>query len=654
MNREFLELYNRELRILRENARDFAEEFPGVAERLGGLLDNNMDPMIAGLLEGTAFLASRVQLKLQHEYAEFTNNLLDQLVPDYLAPTPSAALFRIDPPYGEQNLKDGIKVPRGAYAEARFVERERRIACKYRLASDTILWPFELTQADFLSSPAALQGLGVEATPTTQSGLRLSLLRRVAVDRKAEPPDKQVPQKQECWIAGCSTHELPFHILASEADAVRLYEKLFAHASGIYIRYLNEFGDPVIVPLALQCLRQVGFDENESLFPEQTRFFTGFELLREFFVLPSKFLGFKLVGLQAELSRVCTNKMDIIIAFDQGDNRLQSVIRADMLAMHAVPAINLFEMTTARVQVRKNEHEYHLVTDRSRHLDFEAHRLLKVNAHVTGSSEKLDVHPLYAAPPLGVSETNTIYYTVRRLPRRRSQDERRYGQASRYVGSDMFITLANHRDRDDGLQVAELSVKALCSNRHLTEHLPVGQGGTDFILEDKTTLKVSCIAGPTMPRDSIAMSPANGLEMDVSNTAGWRLISMLSVNHLGLTGRGTQDSAAALREILSLFANLSDAPTERRIRGIVSVETRPINRRVRQRNGAGVVRGLQIRVVLDEKAYEGSGIFLFGAILDRFFVEYAGINNVVETVVVSNERGVIKRWPARLGRRVEL
>ena len=91
MNREFLELYNRELGILKEEARQFAAEFPGVAERLGGLLENNTDPMIAGLLEGTAYLASRVQLKLKHEYAEFTDNLLDQLVPDYLAPVPSAA-----------------------------------------------------------------------------------------------------------------------------------------------------------------------------------------------------------------------------------------------------------------------------------------------------------------------------------------------------------------------------------------------------------------------------------------------------------------------------------------------------------------------------------------------------------------------------------
>ena len=39
MNLEFLDLYNTELRLLNEHARQFAEEYPGIAERLGGILE---------------------------------------------------------------------------------------------------------------------------------------------------------------------------------------------------------------------------------------------------------------------------------------------------------------------------------------------------------------------------------------------------------------------------------------------------------------------------------------------------------------------------------------------------------------------------------------------------------------------------------------
>src|SRR5215217_4827211 len=110
MNREFLDLYNRELQLLHEQAREFAEEYPGIAERLGGLITDRMDPMVAGLLEGAAFLAARVQLKLKHEFPEFTTNLLEQLVPNYLAPTPSALLARIRAPYADPELREGRSI----------------------------------------------------------------------------------------------------------------------------------------------------------------------------------------------------------------------------------------------------------------------------------------------------------------------------------------------------------------------------------------------------------------------------------------------------------------------------------------------------------------------------------------------------------------
>ena len=113
MNREFLDLYNRELQLLHEQAREFAEEYPGIAERLGGLVGDRPDPMIAGLLEGAAFLAARVQLKLKHEFSEFTGNLLEQLVPNYLAPTPSALLAKIVPPYPDPALREGSRIARG-------------------------------------------------------------------------------------------------------------------------------------------------------------------------------------------------------------------------------------------------------------------------------------------------------------------------------------------------------------------------------------------------------------------------------------------------------------------------------------------------------------------------------------------------------------
>jgi type VI secretion system protein ImpG len=653
MDREFLDLYNRELRLLYESAKEFAEEYPGVAERLGGLTSERVDPMIAGLLEGAAFLAARVQLKIKHEFPEFTSNLLEQLVPHYLAPVPSAMLVRIDPPYAEPNLKDGLAIKTGSYLEARYTERERRVACRFRLAADITLWPFEITHAAFLSTPAALQALGLETQSDVMAGMHISLTRRTAQRREDEPGDEQAQQKPDIFFAKCRTKELPVHLICSEADAVRIYEMVFAHCRGIYFRYLNEFGDPIFVKAPDDCLRQIAMMPEEQLLPNDKRVFRGFDLLDELFMFPQKFLGFRLTGLAQVMAKIPARNVDILFMFDRSDARLPSVVRAGVFSLYTAPAVNLFEMATARVPVKTNEHEYHVVPDRSRSVDYEIHRIVRVSAHFAGSGSKADVYPLYSAPPPDVAEGSALYYTVRRMPRRRTVEERRYGRASSYTGTEVFLSLAGHAALD-GLEIAELSVRALCSNRHLTEHLPVGQGGADFLIEDNTSLQVSCVAGPTLPKESIVTRSRSLNEAAPRGTAAWRLISLLGRSHLGLTGRGTSNSAEALREILSLFADTTDNATERRIRGILAVESRPAVRRLRQANGTGAARGIEITVTFDEKAFEGSGIFLYGAVLDRFFTEYAPVNNFVQTIVRSSERGEIMRWPPRFGARVEL
>ena len=161
MNQEFLDLYNTELQLLNEHARQFAEEYPGIAERLGGILEDRVDPLIGGLLEGTAFLAARVQLKLKHEFPEFTENLLEQLVPHYLAPTPSMMLVKANPVFGDPALREGAAITRGSYLDASFRQLDRQIACRYRLCGDITIWPFELVAAEYHPSPAPLQALGV-------------------------------------------------------------------------------------------------------------------------------------------------------------------------------------------------------------------------------------------------------------------------------------------------------------------------------------------------------------------------------------------------------------------------------------------------------------------------------------------------------------
>ena len=650
MDREFLDLYNRELQLLHEQAREFADEYPGIAERLGGLVTERMDPMVAGLLEGAAFLAARVQLKLKHEFPEFTNNLLEQLVPNYLAPTPSAMLAKIVPPFADLALRDGRRIARGAYLDATYRQLDRNVACRYRLASGITLWPFDVIGAEYFTTVAPLQALGLSAGPDAVAGMRLSLTHRTAARLEDELPEALVQKTPTAWFAGCRTTELPVYLIGNEADSVALYEQLFADCVGVFFRYLDEFGDPVLIPGPPDCLVQPGFDDADALLPNDNRIFHGFDFLREYFMFPRKFLGFELKKLDKVIPRLAGKTVDILFVFDEVNNRLPAAVQPGMFALYAAPAVNLFEKTTDRVAIRSNQHEYQIVPDRSRYLDFEPHSLVDVYAHFPGGREKVPVRPLYSAPVESGAESG-LWYTVRRLPRRRTVEEKKYGAASDYTGTDMFISIGEPAGIEDDDSVSELSVRALCSNRHLTEHLPVGEGGADFRLLDDVTLDVLCILGPTPPRGPVVGQSRSRSETAHTGTVTWRLINMLSLNHLGLVERAAGQNGQSLRETLSLFADLQDSATERKIRGVRSVDSRAAVRRVQHRTGSGIARGTEIVVTMDEKSFEGSGAFLLGAILDRFLSEYSALNHFTQTVIRTTERGEIMRWPVRMGLR---
>ena len=653
MNREFMELYNRELALFYEHAEEFAEEYPGVAERLGAMTQDSPDPMIGSLLEGAAFLATRVQLKLKHEFSTFTDNLLEQLVPNFLAPIPSAFQAQAVPEFGDEALREGLILQRGAYLDAAYRERDRSIACRYRLASEIAIWPLSITRAEYISSIAPLEALGLRVHPDAQSGLRLAFRVRSTRNLDAEPALEQTEEKPNTWAKGLHISYLKLDFQEAEADAVALYEQFFGHGVQLALRWQHHDTKwrTKILPLE-EMIQQVGFDEDDSLFPIDHRVFRGFDFIRDYFTFPQKFLGLKLDALGKHLQDVTSPIFELIFVFDEVNPRLSNVVDASSFGLFSAAAINLFEKTCDRVFLRDNDYEYQVVPERTRYLDFEPHRVLEVFAHRSGQAERLPVHRIYSAPEDQTAHSSALFYSVRRMQRRRTSDENKYGLRSDYMGTDMFLTLVGHEQRaETGDAISELSVRAMCSNRHLPEHLPVGDTGADFILLDNDQIQIRAAGQPTRPREPLISSITDRSRPNYTGENAWRLINMLSLNQLGLAQNRAGEGGRAIKDILSLFGDLNDNVTERRIRGIRSIESRPITRRVRAMSGVAAARGLEITVTIEDRAFEGSGVFLLGAVLDRFFAEYVSINQFTQTVVRTPERKVIMRWPPRIGQR---
>ncbi|MCE7029259.1 type VI secretion system baseplate subunit TssF [Jiella avicenniae] len=643
MNPALLAAFEEELAILYERAEEFAADFPGVAERLGGLKRDMADPGIKALLEGAAFMAARVQLQLDAEFSTFTTEFLDQLLPGHLEPVPSIALIAAKPSAGSDADTAVRLVPTGSIVESLHRDAASGVACQFRLTSPIALFPLEITAAEYLPSAAAMQALRVGAGPNVDAGLKITVKR---LGPTGGPEGKSRP------IGELKLDDLVVHLAGQRAEQDAIYEQLFARLSGIAVRHLNESGDPRATRLPASAIGQIGFAPAEALFPSDDRVSPGFALLREFFAFPDKYLGFRLTGLRAALGGLRADAVDLVFEFTDTAPTLGARVSAKSFRLFAAPVVNLFEKRCDRIHLAAGRHEHHVVPDRSALLGYEPHRILGVTAIFSGRAEGAPVLPLHAPAAAiaaaGGARGNALTYTARRLPRRTTDLERRRGSAPAYRGTDLFLSLGGTGAESGDAVPRELAVTALCSNRHLAGELARLPGGGTMRLPGNGELELETVVGPSEPHESAVARKGTAGNLQRGEIL-WRLIGFLSFNHTGLASHDPQDGAEALRAVLSLYADLSDIATERRLRGILALACRPVTRRLGRPDGFYGARGVEVTIMLDDAAFEGAGVMLLGAVLERLLADLSSVNSFTETVIETPARGVVKRWPPRSG-----
>lgn len=623
MDPRLLQYYERELRYVRELGAEFAREFPKIAGRLG--LENLecADPYVERLLESFAFLSARVHLKLDAEFPRFTQHLLELLYPHYLAPTPSMAVVKLAPNLKEAALANGFKVPVDTVLRSRLGRREQT-ACEYRTKHEVTLFPLELERAEYTSLLTELRDVRVPGARTAKAMLRLQLNATAGLRFDQLNLDR-----------------LPMFLSGNDEIAMRLYEQLVSGTVAVVVRPRNREKGGYELVREEPCVSPLGFDDDQTLLPYGARSFSGHRLLHEYFAFPSRFMFVELRGLAPALRACRDSQVELLVLLDRAVSSLEGVISASRLQLFCTPAINLFPRQADRIHLSEREHEYHVVPDRTRPMDLEIHSIESVVGHGTRADSEREFLPLYAARDGQQSDAATPFYTVERKPRRLSPRQRSAGSRSTYVGSEVFLGLVDGEGGPYRPDLRQLAVNALCTNRDLPLHMSIGQGGTDFTLQSGAPVEaVRCVAGPSAPRPSFAHGEVS-----------WRLVSHLSLNYLSLTDSDNRQGAAGLREMLALYADLGDPSTRKQVQGLRSVRTNPI---VRPLPGPGPLsfgRGLEVTIECDEAAFQGSGAFLLGSVLERFFAKYVSINSFTETVLRTLQRGEVMRWAMVTGGR---
>lgn len=621
MDPRLLHYYNQELQYLRELGGEFAEEFPKVAARLGMSGIEVADPYVERLLEGVGFLAARVQLKLDAELPRFTQSLIEIVYPHYLAPTPSMLVAQLQPELSDSNLAAGVTVPRGTSLHG-LLGKDDVTACEFRTAQDVTLWPLELLSATYFSYAPDLPLSSLALGPRVKGGVRLRLKSTAGLKFNELTLDR-----------------LCVYLGGREDVANSLYELIFGAGLGALVL------PPQRPPEWLEVLPagdvgRVGFADEEALLPVTHRSFQGYRLLREYLAFPQRFRFFELTGLQRALRRAATDELDVVLLFGRGDPALESLVDAGNFALFSSPAINLFPKRLDRIAINDSTFEYHVVPDRTRPLDFEVYALTEVLGHGSDSNSERLFRPFYAAYGADL-DRHSAFHMVRRELRLVTTAQRRRGWRSSYIGTEMFISLVDGEQAPFSGDLRQLSVQALCTNRDLVLQMPLGLSDTDFTLDIAAPVTAIRVLGrPSPPYSPVA-----------EGAHSWRAISHLSLNYLSMMDVTPTTGAAALRDILELYAPLNDVSAKRQIEALRSVRVQPIVRRLPGRGVLSFGRGVEIVIEVDELAYEGASAFLFGAVLQQFLARHVSINSFVEVVLRSVSRGEINRWVPAWGKR---
>jgi type VI secretion system protein ImpG len=598
MSDDLLAYFNRELNYLRRRRQEFSEGPREIAERLKLTGDTIEDPHVARLIDAFAYLTARIQRKLDDDFPELTEALLNVLYPHYLAPIPSMGIIQLQ---ANADIKGKITAPAGLELRTTTIGGD---LCRFRMVYPVELWPIRLERAVLASRPSP-------APLNRYAGNAVATLRLVVKTMKKQRLDELQPDR------------LRFYLRGEPSAALPLYQLIMAGTVSIAIANHPHDAAPVI--LAREHLVAVGFGPDEGMLPFGAGSSHGYQLLTEYFAFPEKFLFFEITGLGAKTLLDAEEQLEIFLYLDRTDPALEQTVSADSFALGCTPIVNLFPQRAEPIRLTQHIHEYRVVADARRQTTTEIYAVEQVTGSAAGG-RIASYAPFYRPEHDPTRDDRRYWYAARRQP----TDEPR---------TETYLSLVDLNMDPGAEQNWTLSVDTLCFNADLPQELPI----------DDTHVKLQLVDGGNgITGSTVVRRPTATVRPSLGRQMRWRLISHLSLNHLSLAGK------EPLREILQLYDHRRSVTARAVIEGIDDVRSKIGTARIVDAPN-GLCRGLDIEVQLADSLAPTGEAYLLASVLDRFFGAYVTINSFSRlTLRFIGGAQRPSTWPARAGDRLLL
>jgi type VI secretion system protein ImpG len=569
-----VEYYKKELANLRDLAADFGREHPEMAPLVSGPM---ADPGVERVLEGIAFLCAILMMKLHDDLPEIIHEVMRNTQPRRLCPVPASTIIAFTP---KQNCTETHIIP--ACSEVASIPKQGT-SCRFITVYPVEIHPLALVDASYSKPPGrpAMITLHMELT-----GL--------------QPTDWR-PETVRLFLSGEYGHAADLYLLLTRWLR----------------RIIIEPGDGgTRVVLDPSNLKPVGFESGKPLFSASASGAVSHHAVREFSILPEKFLFLDLTGWDSWRDRGEKGRFEVRFELERPPFPFEKVTTEDF-TLFAAPAVNVFPHLARPILFTGEDAEYPVVPEEGKPEHFAVYSIEKVTGISDGSAESV-----VCAPNRSYADHNPSYHEMR--------SESLHG-----YDTSISVKLPHNKKKGVQLTISSLFVELLCTNGLLPESLRVGDIRKETDKSPGYATFTNC-------------TPVTSPQFDtLGDNRLWRLFGMQFINLKLLT---TESLRAALRLLYTSVCQDRHPAVrnERHIEGIQGLTIEAGDRIVRQ----VMKRGWNIRIILDLECYCSPGDrYLFGSLLDHFLRGFVSEAYFSRTIIEDCLGGVKYELPTKMGRR---
>ena len=597
---ELLPFYERELGFLRRYSREFSEKYPKIAGDLLMAGEVCEDPHIERMIQSFALMSARVSKRLEDDYPEFTEALLEVLYPHYLRPFPSCSIARFDYSASAAQLTGSHVISAGTELATRSV---KGVACKFKTAYDIVVAAIRIDDVKFDPIFEAPESVILPPGSSAKISIKIS----------------------------STSDQSPLH---KSTDSVRIFvdgEPSFCAAflDSIFLRciaaYVETDASRKWVRLAKIPVAPVGFGEHDGLIDFPARSHPAYRLLTEYFAFPEKFSFFD-IDLATAAKKLAPQAQSVTLHLvlsglraDSNASRILGNLSKTNLLLGCTPVMNLFKQRGDPIRVTHAAAQYPVVANSRNAYAYEVFSVDSVQLikQTPQGDSVTEVQPFYSLKHGASPEKNGRFWALRR--------DEMVGLKS--PGYETEITIVDVDFNPARPETDTLSLELTCTNRDLPSMLSYGLSGGDLFLE----------GGSLVKQISFLRKPSATYRFERGRGAHWRLISHLSLNHLSLSQKGIE----AFQESLRLYDLPRSAINEKILAGITAIDHQSTSRWMTGKPFACLARGIEITLTINEDNFVGSGLHVFSKILDQFFALYVSINSFTQVRLKSSKSSEI-------------